>query len=170
MKGTIEADETYVGGKSRRIGQQTGWENKTPVVALVRRNGNVRSFVVPTVSAQTLKEVLLENVNPLSHLMTDELTGYEKVGERFASHQTVVHSKYEYVRGDVYVNTAEGYFSLLKRGINGVFHHVSKEHLPRYLAEFDFRYNRRKITDHERTVSAIAGFEGKRLTYKDSLG
>jgi transposase-like protein len=152
LKGTIEADETYVGGESRRLGVQTGLENKTPVLSLVQRNGSVRSFVVPTVSARTPKEVLLENVNPSSHLMTDELAGYEKVGKRFASHKTVVHSQYEYVRGDVYTNSVEGFFSLLKRGINGVYHHVSKEHLRRYLSEFDFHYNRRKIDDHEFTA------------------
>ncbi len=170
MKGVIEADETYVGGKSRRLGQLTGLENKTPVVALVQRNGRVRSFVVETVSASTLKKVLLENVHPSSHLMTDELQSYKETGKRFASHQTVTHSKYEYVRGDVTTNAVEGYFGLLKRGINGVYHHVSKEHLHRYLSEFDFRYNHRKVDDHERTVAAIAKFEGKRLTYKDSLG
>jgi hypothetical protein len=101
--------------------------------------------------------------------MTDELVAYRKIGEEFASHQTVTHSKHEYVRDNITTNAAEGYFSLLKRGVNGTFHHLSKEHLHRYLAEFDFRYNRRKITDSERTVSAIAGFEGKRLMYKDSL-
>jgi transposase-like protein len=165
MQGTIEADETYVGGKSRRVGMQTGLENKTPVVSLVQRNGKVRSFVVPTVSASTLKQVLTENVAKNAHLMTDELAGYKKVGQQFASHETVNHSQYEYVRGDAYTNTIEGFFSLLKRGINGVYHHVSKEHLHRYLAEFDFRYNTRKIDDHERTIAAIAGFEGKRLKY-----
>ncbi|HEX9656658.1 MAG TPA: IS1595 family transposase [Bacteroidota bacterium] len=169
MKGVIEADETWVGGKSRRIGQQTGWENKTPVVALVQRNGKVRSFVVPTVTASTLKETLLANVHPKSHLVTDELDGYKKIGKEFASHQTVKHGDYEYVRGDVTTNTVEGYFGLLKRGINGVYHHVSKEHLHRYLAEFDFRYNHRKTNDHKRTVSAIMSTEGKRLTYRDSL-
>lgn len=169
MKGTIEVDETYVGGKSRRLGQQTGWENKTPVVALVQRNGKVRSFVVETVSASTLKKVLLDNVHPSSDLMTDELPAYEKTGKQFASHQTVTHSEYKYVRGDVTTNAVEGYFGLLKRGINGVYHHVSKEHLHRYLSEFDFRYNHRKVDDHKRTVSAIAGFEGKRLTYRGSL-
>ncbi len=169
MKGTIEADETYVGGKSRRVGQQTGLENKTPVVSLVQRNGKVRSFVVPVVSAQTLRETLLDNINPSSHLMTDELTAYGKIGEEFASHDTVNHSRHEYVRGNATTNTVEGYFSLLKRGVNGTFHHISREHLHRYLAEFDFRYNRRKVTDNERTASAIEGFEGKRLTYKDSL-
>jgi transposase-like protein len=170
MKGTIEADETYVGGKSRRVGQQGGFENKTPVVSLVQRNGNIRSFVVPTVSASTLRQTLLENINPSSDLMTDELPTYRKIGKNFDSHQTVKHRHYEYVRGDVYTNTVEGFFSLLKRGINGVYHHVSKEHLHRYLAEFDFRYNHRKVEDHDRAISAIAGFTGKRLTYKDSLG
>jgi hypothetical protein len=76
--------------------------------------------------------------------------------------------KEEYVRGDVYTNTFEGFFSLLKRGINGVYHHASKEHLHRYLAEFDFRYNHRKVEDHDRTISALKGFTGKRLTYADS--
>jgi len=170
MKGTIEADETWIGGKSRRVGMQTGMENKVPVMALVQRGGKVRSFVMPMVSATTLKEVLLENVHPSAHLMTDENDGYERVGKEFASHETVTHGKHEYARGNVTTNAVEGFFGLLKRGINGVYHHVSKEHLHRYLAEFDFRYNRRKISDHERTISAIAGFEGKRLMYKDSLG
>jgi transposase-like protein len=169
MRGVIEADETYVGGKSRRIGQLTGWENKTPVVALVQRNGNVRSFVVQTVSAKSLKAVLTENVHPSVKLMTDELDGYTGVGKEFASHETVKHKNFEYVRGEVTTNTAEGFFSILKRGINGVYHHVSREHLKRYLAEFDFRYNHRKIDDSARVLSAIAGFEGKRLTYRDSL-
>jgi transposase-like protein len=170
MKGTVEADETYVGGRSRRVGQQKGYENKTPVVSLVQRNGKVRSFIVPTVSASTLRKTLLENINPNSDLMTDELPTYRNIGKNFASHQTVRHHAYEYVRGDVYTNTVEGFFSLLKRGINGVYHHVSKEHLHRYLAEFDFRYNHRKVEDHDRTISAITGFVGKRLTYRDSLG
>ena len=101
--------------------------------------------------------------------MTDELRGYKGVGKQFESHEVVNHSKYEYVRGNVTTNTVEGFFSILKRGINGIYHHVSQEHLHRYLAEFDFRYNHRKIEDEERTIKAIAGFEGKRLTYRDSL-
>jgi transposase-like protein len=168
LTGTVEADETWIGGKSRRLGHQTGLENKTPVVSLVQRNGEVRSFIVPTVSAKTLKDVLLENINPSSHLMTDELSAYRKIGKNFSSHDTVTHKNFEYVRGDAYTNTVEGFFSLLKRGINGVYHHVSKEHLHRYLAEFDFRYNHRKVEDHDRTISAIAGFTGKRLKYRDS--
>jgi transposase-like protein len=169
MQGTIEADETYIGGKSRRIGRQTGFENKTPVLSLVQRNGEVRSFVMPVVSASTLRKTLTEHLSKNVKLMTDELRGYEKVGKQFASHEVVNHSEFEYVRGNVTTNTVEGFFGLLKRGINGVYHHVSKEHLHRYLAEFDFRYNLRKIDDHERTIKAITGFEGKRLTYRDSL-
>jgi len=168
MKGTVEADETYVGGKSRRAFNQTGFENKTPVVSLVQRNGKVRSFVVSNVTGATLREVLTKNIHPTANLMTDELSAYKTIGNNFVSHDVVNHSKYEYVRGNAYTNTVEGFFSILKRGINGVYHHVSKEHLHRYLAEFDFRYNNRKIDDNERTLKALAGFEGKRLKYGDS--
>jgi len=169
LGGIIEADETWVGGKATRAGNQTAWENKSPVLALVQRNGEVRTRVVPTVSAATLKEFLLENAKTSARLMTDELDAYEGVGKQFKSHERVKHKIHEYSRGDVTTNSAEGFFSILKRGINGVYHHVSKEHLHRYLSEFDFRYNRRKITDDERTISAIAGFDGKRLKYRDSL-
>lgn len=169
LKGTIEADETFIGGKARRFGRLTGMENKTPVVSLVQRNGKVRSFVVPTISAGNLKDVLLENVHPSSHLMTDQLDAYKAVGKEFASHKTVNHGVGEYVRGNVTTNTVEGFFGLLKRGVNGSFHHISREHLHRYLSEFDFRYNRRRMNDQERTIQAIRGFEGKRLTYRDSL-
>lgn len=167
LMGVIEADETYIGGKARGIGSGS-IEGKVPVVALVRRGGDVRSFALTHVSSATLREVLSENVHPSSRLMTDELHAYKSIGKEFASHDTVTHSKLEYVRGEVTTNAVEGYFGLLKRGINGIYHHVSREHLHRYLSEFDFRYNRRKISDTERTISAIAGFEGKRLMYKDS--
>lgn len=168
MKGTVEADETYVGGVSKRTRRQTGWENKTPVVSLVQRGGKVRSFVVANVSTSNLKEVLTKNIHPSAHLMTDELNQYTTIGNHFTSHDVVNHRNLEYVRDNAYTNTVEGFFSILKRGINGVYHHVSKEHLHRYLAEFDFRYNNRKIDDHTRTLKALAGFEGKRLKYTDS--
>ncbi len=158
LTGTIEADETYIGGKSRRVGKQTGLENKIPVVALVQRDGNVRSFVVPTVSASTLKKVLTDNVSKKAKLMTDELRGYKTVGKEFKSHEVVNHSKYEYVRGNVTTNTVEAFFGLLKRGVNGTFHHVSKEHLHRYLAEFDFRYNLRKLKDKDIAPMVVDGF------------
>lgn len=166
LSGTIEADETYIGGKGRRTARLTGFENKTPVVALVQRNGDVRSFAIQSISAKTLKKVLTDNMDKRAKLMTDELRSYEKVGKEFKSHEVVRHGDFEYVRGDVTTNAVEGYFSLLKRGVNGVYHHISKEHLHRYLAEFNFRYNNRKIDDTERTVKAILGFEGKRLTYQ----
>ena len=166
LNGIVEADETYIGGKGRRTARLTGFENKTAVVALVQRNGDVRSFPVETVSAKTLRNILTENLDKETRLMTDELQGYIKVGREFKSHEVVKHGKFEYVRGDVTTNTVEGYFGLLKRGVNGTYHHISKEHLHRYLAEFNFRYNNRKIDDTERTVKALLGFEGKRLTYK----
>ncbi len=136
---------------------------------MVQRNGQVRSFVVQPVSAGNLKKVLTENLSKSAKLMNDELPAYKNIGKQFTSHEFVTHKNYEYVRGNVTTNTVEGYLGILKRGINGIYHHVSKEHLHRYLAEFDFRYNNRKVNDNERTISAIAGFEGKRLTYRDSL-
>lgn len=171
MRGTIEIDETYIGGRKRGSGKvgAAGMAEKAPVVALVQRNGEVRSYAVPVVSAQSLREIIFENVHPSASIMTDELAAYKKIGKEFASHETVQHSKLEYVRGNVSTNTVEGFFGLFKRGVNGTFHHISKEHLHRYLSEFDFRYNRREITDSERTAQAIRGFEGKRLTYRDSL-
>ena len=166
LQGTIEADETYIGGKSRRSRNKTGFENKTAVVSLVQRHGQVRSFAVPVVSSKTIKKVLEENISKSAKLMTDELRAYTIVGREFSSHEVVNHSKLEYVRGNVTTNTVEGYFGLLKRGINGTFHHISRQHLKRYLAEFDFRYNLRKLTDAEIAPLILKGFEGKRLTYK----
>ena len=98
---------------------------------------------------------------------------YWKVGEEFASHQTVIHSIGEYVRGDAHTNTIEGYFSIFKRGIYGVYHHVSQQHLKRYLGEFDFRYNERialGVNDTQRAAKAIKGAAGKRLTYRPAGG
>jgi transposase-like protein len=166
LKGTIEADETYIGGKKRRTRNQTGFENKSPVVALVQRGGNVRSFAVPTTSARVLKRVLNDNVSKKANLITDEWPAYKNVGKDFNSHEVVNHSRYEYVRGDVYTNTIEGYFGILKRGVNGTFHHISRQHLKRYLAEFDFRYNLRKEKDKDIIPLILKGFEGKRLTYR----
>jgi hypothetical protein len=102
--------------------------------------------------------------------MTDESHPYPPAVRDFAAHRTVCHGQKEYVRGDAYTNTVEGYFSLLKRGIIGTFHNVSKKHLPLYLAEFDHRYNHRKVTDGERTLEGIAKADGKRLTYRPMIG
>ena len=119
------------------------------------------------VTAENLRQVLTDNVEATSRLMTDENNAYLAIGREFKSHETVNHSIKEYARGDVTTNTIEGYFGLLKRGINGTFHHVGPHHLHRYLAEFDFRYNARKIDDGDRTTLAITGAQGKRLMYRD---
>jgi transposase-like protein len=164
----VEADETYVGGKARNRAYKDA-PKKEPVVSLVERKGRVRSFHVPNVTAANIKPILKEQLSPKAHLRTDESGVYWEAGESFASHQTVNHSAKEYVRGDAHTNTVEGYFSILKRGIIGVYHHVSEEHLKRYLAEFDFRYNERSglgVDDVERANRALAGIVGKRLTYR----
>jgi transposase-like protein len=181
MTGTVEVDETYVGGKVRRANRKqfkpldptkpdprsrkTGrGTDKVPVVALIERGGEVRSFRMANVTADSLGGAIRRHVSREAHLRTDAFASYKKVGREYASHETVDHV-FEYVRGDAHTNTAENFFSLLKRGINGSYHHVSEAHLPRYLAEFDFRYNARHVTDGERTRLALAGAEGKRLTY-----
>jgi transposase-like protein len=164
----VEADETYVGGKARNRAYKEP-PRKEAVVALVERKGRVHSFHVPNVNAANLKPILTAQISPKSHLRTDESGVYWQAGEGFASHKTVNHSAKEYVRGDAHTNTVEGYFSILKRGIVGVYHHVSEEHLKRYLAEFDFRYNERTalgVDDVERTDRVIRGVTGKRLTYR----
>jgi len=174
LSGTVEADETYIGGsaknmharqrKERIVGR--GMVDKTAVVSLVQRGGDVRSQVMhETVTGSTLAPVLRKQIAADAHLMTDTFGGYAQIGKEFASHQTVNHSKDEYVRGNAYTNTAEGYFSQLKRSIDGTHHHVSKHHLHRYVSEFDYRYNSRKGTDGERTVQAIRQTAGKRLRY-----
>jgi ISXO2-like transposase domain len=164
----VEADETFVGGKAANR------KNKIPpkaiVLALVERDGSVRSFRVPNVSAQSLRPVIVANVNRATYLMTDEAPSYVALGREFAGHGTVNHSAEEYVRATFWhTNTVENYFSILKRGIVGIYHHVSETHLHRYSAEFDFRYNHRVAlgyTDMQRTEIAAAGIYGKRLTYR----
>ena len=174
---TVEADETYVGGKernkhrSKRNADHIGGVGKEMVFSLVERQGRVRSHHMENISAKNLRPLLEEQLADASktHLMTDGEGQYRIVGPMFASHQVVNHGIGEYVRGDAHTNTIEGYFSILKRGIVGVYHHVSGEHLKRYLAEFDYRYNNREalgIGDRERMVKAIPGIVGKRLTYR----
>jgi transposase-like protein len=167
LGGVVEADETYIGGKKSNNRRGRGATDKKAVVALVERDGRARSFHVANVSGPTLGGVIRENVDMSARLMTDEWKSYRKVGKEMADHQTVAHSYDEYVRGDVYTNTVEGFFAILKRGVDGIYHHVSRAHLDRYLAEFDFRYNRREMNDSRRTVQALKGAEGKRLKYRD---
>src|SRR5258708_32483313 len=169
VDGTVEADERYIGGRPRGMGRAYVG-NKAPVVSLVERGGRVRSTVVLTkhgrVTGDNLKEVLTKNIAPTAKIMTDSHHGYKKAAVGFASHETVNHNVGEYGRGNVYTNTVEGYFSLLKRGIVGTFHHVSRQHLPLYLADFDHRYNHRTTTDGQRALAGLRGMEGKRLTYR----
>jgi len=175
LSGTIEMDETYVGGKRRKTGQRgrpSVDSHKAPVVALVQRNGKVISRHVGRVSAQNLKEILCENVRNDANIMTDDFSAYDFVKKTYPKHDVIKHTGGAYSRREgkkrIHVNTVEGFFSLLKRGIHGSFHHVSKQHLHRYLSEFDFRYNARGVSDGERTLLAIKGVTGKRLTYRNT--
>jgi transposase-like protein len=172
----IEADETYVGGKisNKHISKRTGTRGtsgKQPVVTLVVRGGKARSFHVANVTGQTLRSILVTNTDRKSWLMTDDHAGYTTVGKEFSGHTVVAHSRGEYVRKKVaHTNTVEGFFSLLKRGIIGTYHHVSEQHLHRYCAEFDFRYNTRDLDDAERADESLLGSVGKRLSYRRTGG
>jgi transposase-like protein len=171
----VEADTTYIGGKeankhvSKRDPKKIGGVGKQIVHTLVEREGKARSHHVANIGGRTLRPILVKHVSRKSTLMTDTAGGYMGVGKEFARHGMVDHGALEYVRGDVHSNTVEGYFSILKRGITGVYHHVSEAHLRRYLAEFDFRYNERSalgVSDGERAARIAKGIEGKRLTYR----
>jgi transposase-like protein len=171
--GVVEADETYWGNSKRSKAAQDykgrGYAHKEKIVSLVERGGKVRSFHVKAVTAKTLKPILLSQIAKDAHLMTDEASMYTAVGKEFASHNVVTHSSGEYVRGKAHTNTIEGYFSRLKRGLVGTYHHVGAQHLNRYVTEFDFRYNTRKGTDVERASAVIGGIGGKRLMYCHTL-
>lgn len=167
LKGIIECDETYVGGKAKGK-RGRGAENKTPVFSLVERNGNVHSKVVDRVTGKNLKGILKEKVDRKATIMTDDFKSYIGLKNDFVKHEIIKHSQKEYVRGNVHTNTVAGYFSILKRGLVGIYQHVGKQHLFRYLNEFDFRYNGRKMNDIVRSETALMGIEGKRLYYRDS--
>ncbi|MBV1707605.1 MAG: IS1595 family transposase [Hyphomicrobiales bacterium] len=166
----VEADETYVGGKAKNRAHCKPAPKKA-VLSLVEREGHVRSFHVADVTSKTVGSIIEKNVSAASALMTDESVIYPKIGAKFANHLSVNHSAGEYVRlgSYVHINTAENFYSILKRGITGVYHSVSEAHLHRYLAEFDFRYNNRiglGVDDGERAVRIAKGIAGKRLTYR----
>jgi len=170
LRGTVEVDETYVGGKTHGGKRGRGAPRKTPVVALVQRSGQARTLVAENLTRETLHGAIREHVGRSAAIMTDDLPTYAGIGQEFqGGHQTVAHGKKEYVRGAAHVNTAESFFSLLKRGIYGTFHHVSKKHLHRYANEFEFRWNHRKVNDGPRTVTALKASEGKRLIYRANL-
>lgn len=189
---TVEADETYFGNKislkaraklPRIIKRDDDgnilsskpnpavYNNKHIVMSLVERGGSVRSFTVDGATVSNINKIVSDNVDKRTALMTDESLLYRTVGKRYNSHRHVNHSQKEYVRGEVYTNTIEGYFSIFKRGMKGVYQHCNEKHLHRYLAEFDFRYNNRErlgVNDMERTANALQGIVGKRLTYRSA--
>jgi transposase-like protein len=170
--GTVECDETYVGPRKPRykgISKRGRGTSKTPVFAAVERNGNIRRRVIANVTGETLKEAIREMVDTKSRLITDEFSAYTGIGTEYAGHDTVNHAAKEYVRDDVYTNTAESSFALVKRGIVGIYHNVSKKYLHRYMWQFDFVWNNRKMNDGERTILAVKSAEGKRLMYKEPL-
>jgi len=183
----IEIDETFWGRKegSERVdpwqfSNEKGWNkggmgapgrarSKIPVVTLVERGGKARSIKAENVTAAELRKIVFAHADTKSDLMTDQNRSYRGIGRRFASHETVNHSIDEYVRGTAHTNTVEGFFSIFKRGMRGIYQHCSEKHLHRYLAEFDFRYSNRialGVDDIERTERAIRGIVGKRLTYR----
>jgi len=163
----VEADETYVGGKAKNRATRRPAPKKA-VVALVERDGHVRSFHVANVNAKHLRGLIVTNVDRRSHLMTDESMVYTSVGREFNGHSVVNHSAKQYVTtgGFKHSNTAENFFSIFKRGVIGTYHHMSEAHLARYTGEFDFRYNTRTMTDAERASIALSRIGGKRLTYR----
>ena len=184
----VEADETYFGKQENpRISPQRqgqpykrkgrGPAGKRAVIALVERGGNVRSFHPAIADGMSVNAIVRQNIARESRLHTDESKFYVNVGKEFKTHETVTHSRGEYVRDSnlisikdgvihkVHTNTVEGFFSIFKRGMKGVYQHCKEKHLHRYVAEFEFRYNTRKITDMERSILAVRGGEGKRLTY-----
>lgn len=184
----VEADETYFGrAKEKNLLKprttpytKGGWKNKgaaRPIIALVERGGSIRTFHVAHADKFTVSGIVRSNLARETRLHTDESRLYTEVGTEFDAHETVHHSSGEYVRRNfnlqpggytveiVHTNSAEGFFSIFKRGMKGVYQHCSEKHLHRYLAEFDFRYNTRDMSDEARTVEAVRGGEGKRLTY-----
>lgn len=177
--GVVEVDETYFGnvpeskrntkttsGRPYTKGGKSGPSNKRAIVSLLERGGSVRSFHVAVADSETVAKIVNENVHRETRLHTDESRLYLKIGQEYAAHETVNHRAKEYARGDVTTNSVEGFFGIFKRGMRGNYQHCAEKNLHRYLAEFDFRYNTRQITDGERAVLAVRGGEGKRLTYR----
>ncbi len=176
LSGVVEVDETYIGGKAKNMHakvrkekiQGRGAVGKEAVVTLVERGGNVKTTHVASVNGSNLKEVMKKHIAKEAQIMTDESPSYSFNADEFASHDSVNHKIGEYVRGEAHVNTSESVHAIMKRGVIGIYHHWSPQHLHRYCAEFDFRFNRRKMSDGERTIEAFRRVEGKRLYYRDS--
>lgn len=172
LRGDVEVDEVFIGGVSRRRNNEHKARvrtKKTIVVGMKQRGGKVRPRIVADVTGKTLKDVVRQNVDKSARVMTDDWSGYRGLYKEY-DHEAVCHSMHEYVRGDVHTNSIEGFFGMLRRGLDGIYHSVSKKHLHRYLAEFQFRHNHGELDDGARTVAAIRAAGGKRLTYADQLG
>ena len=170
--GDVEVDEVYIGGKPRNPGvsKRGRGTKKACVLAMVERGGCVKTKPVANVTGKTFKSVVRANVDKSARILTDENSSYIGLGSEFErGHESTKHSAREYVRADVHSNTVEGFFSIVKRGIDGIYHSVSKEHLHRYLAEFEFRYNNRQLEDGARTAAAIQAANGKRLMYREPV-
>lgn len=170
--GVVEVDETFIGHKHKKAEGARGYAHKNAMLSLVdRTTGQSKSFVVENVKASTLLPILRENIAKEAIVYTDEARQYSKVKDHFADHDFTTHSKGNYVRGSVHTNTIEGYFSIFKRGMKGVYQHCNKKHLHRYAAEFEFRYNNRignGVDDVARADVALLNVRGKRLTYASS--
>ena len=168
----VEADETYQGTRDRHAKKRSP-SHKRVVFTLVERKGRARSFHIDRATVSNIMPIIDANMDKASTLNTDQAAHFKAIGREFDAHQTVDHGVGEYVRGTAYTNTIEGYFSIFKRGMKGVYQHCSERHLQRYLTEFDFRYSNRAAlgtTDKERTKKALKGIEGKRLTYRRTNG
>lgn len=173
--GVVEIDETFIGLKEGYTRKRHAYHHKMPVLSLVHREtGEVRSFHVDDLSHDSLLPIIFKNVDRETYVMTDEAPHYRaQFRHIYLGHGRVNHNAGEYVRGRVYTNTIEGYFSIFKRGMKGIYQHCSEKHLHRYLAEFDFRYTNREATgcnDMDRNLGALRGVAGKRLTYRSSHG
>ena len=168
--GTVEVDETFIGHKHKKAEGARGYAHKNAMLTRVDRNsGKSKSFVVENVKASTLLPILRENIAKEAVIYTDEAKQYGKLGSEFADHDFTTHSKGEYGRGVVHTNTVEGFFSIFKRGMKGVYQHCGKQHLHRYAAEFEFRYNNRianGVDDMARAELALHSIVGKRITYR----
>jgi transposase-like protein len=169
LTGLVECDETYIGPRKPRYkgtSKRGRGTSKTPVFCAVERNGQLRRRIVANVTTETIESAIREEVDRSAHLMTDEFSAYRRIGPEYAGHSTVCHATKEYARGIAHTNTAESSHALVKRGIIGIYHNVSREYLHRYLWQYDFLWNNRRLNDGERTVLAIKASEGKRLLYK----
>ncbi|MCW5575932.1 MAG: IS1595 family transposase [Burkholderiales bacterium] len=171
--GEVEIDETFIGQNKEKGKDARGYAHKNKVLSLVDRStGRARSVVVDNLKLKTLLPIIQANVSPMARVMTDEAKQYQRIGQFFADHGSTIHSIGRYVDYNdktIHTNTVEGFFSIFKRGMKGVYQHCAHNHLNRYLAEFDFRYSNRAangVNDTERAEKLLQGVKGKRLTYE----